>query len=1240
MYKIMNKQMSIKSIKSIKSINDKKEGKNIENVGHSAIFGGALEDIKYYPGELKIEDVFKLIDLYFKQKNIMYSHHYNSFDKFIEEDIPDLLKNSDNIFYEKFTRDKVFRYKFKYEDISIKPAMIESEDEIMYPSDARLRDLTYSSKIVASVSQMQEIIDIATGDVLVKQIGDTEYEYPIALVPIMVKSKYCSLNLKKGKNTMECDYDPGAHFIINGAEKVIMTLERIIDNKPLIFTKKDGNTLLYACQINSKSPINDMIQIHNTKMRKDETIGIKVTFLNEVPVFVMMRALGIESDREIINYTVYDTLDTDMINLVEISLKKCVSEDGYKIMTQDDALAYLMTQLRVVKKYQYSESDKNLRAKEKKMHLLSLLNNSFLPHIQGDLIHKAYYLGYMINKLLLAYLKRTPIDDRDSFVNKRLDLPGPLLFELFKQSYKKMLNECNKFFRKRNNDDANPHVIINQIKPNIIEQGLKTALSTGKWGKKNGVAQMLMRLSYLQMISTLRRINSPTYDASTNKLTGPRHLHGTPIGSVCFIETPEGHKIGLVKSLSLMGNITIGINSQANLIRGMLLDKIIDISDIPSYKLKDYTKILLNGEWLGVTDKPMELYTYMKQQKLNNNIDINTSVVYEIKSEIENKEIKIYTDGGRLFRPLLRVENNKILLTKEHINMISLDNYKSATNITTWKEFMNKHPGIIEYVDVDEQYNSMLSMFPNDIELMRTRMENSIKLVENMDISNNSIINRYDDMVYVKYTHCEIHPSMMIGVVVGNIPFANCNQAPRNIFQYSQAKQAMGLYSTSYRDRADISHILYHTQRPLVNTKLMKYIGTDVLPAGENAIVAIGCYTGSNQEDSLVLNKSAIDRGLYRSSSLKKFKTTIQKNQSTSQDDLFVKPDPTKVAGKKPGSYDKLNEQGFAPEETELFSGDIIIGKISPIQPIGNSNKTFKDSSEVYKEKTPGAVDKVWTHIYNNDGYEMRKVRTRSERTPVIGDKFCSRAGQKGTAGVLLSYTDMPFTKDGIVPDIIVNPNALPSRMTIGQLIECLIGKVSAIRGHETDGTPFRVWDLDAVKNILESLGYDRHGREYLYNGMTGRKIKTMMYIGPTYYQRLKHMVNDKQHARARGTRTILTKQAPEGRSRDGGLRFGEMERDSVIAHGMARFLKERMMETADAMTTYICDICGLLAQRMLRKDNKSYTSENDIYYCQACKNKNRISTIRIPYAFKLLVQEMMAMNIAPRIRVSSSKYD
>lgn len=1189
---------------------------------------------------IDIDSIYKFSDLYFKQQKIMYSHLYNSFNKLLDEDIPNFLKNDKTPFYEKVTRDKVYKYYFKYEDIAIKPPYIDIDDEIMFPRHARLRNLTYESKILATITQIQEVTDIATGEKTLNIVGNPESEYTVTTMPIMLKSKYCPLNLKKGYDKSECDHDPGGYFIVNGSEKVVMSLERMIDNRPLVFIKKEASSINHTIQVNSKSHTSDLMQIINIRIKKDNSITIRVPIFAEVPVFIVMRALGIESDKDIIDYCVYDKNDIDMINTIRMSLENSKPEkSNHKIVTQTDAINYLINKIKVVKKY--NEIDKDIRQQERRMHLLQLLKDNFFPHIEGGFIEKAFYIGNMINRLLHCYLGRIKPDDRDSFINKRVDLPGTLILELFKQYYKKMLNECNKYFKKRNPDDVGPLNIITQIKGNIIQQGIKTALLTGTWGKKKGVAQMLQRLSYLQTIASLRRINSPTGDASTNKLTGPRHLDPSILPCLCFIETSEGAKVGLSKSLSLIGSVTVLKNVQIDICKAIIKPKVKNIQDIRPTDIGKYTRVSINGFIVGLTDTPRKLYHELKQMKFTGTLDPYVGIAHDIRNEIECREIKINCDSGRIFNPSIRVVDNVCMLNKDIIDLISIDDKESATKITSWNQFMIKHPGVIEYLDPDERYNSVIAMYPSEVEEMRMRGIESIEDIKKMSTSDlKNVVNRYDKTTYIKYTHCEIHPSLLLGVVVSNIPFADCNQGPRNIFQYSQARQAMGIYATNWRDRLDISYILYHPQRPIVTTRSMKYVGTEHIPGGENCVVAITCYSGYNEEDSNIMSKAAIERGLFRSTSVKKYQTIIQKNQATSQDDLFTKPDRSLVTGMRHGTYDKLNEQGYAPEETVLDNDDILMGKVSPIQPVGNSKKIYKDSSEYYKSHIPGVVDKVYTDLYNNEGYGMRKVRVRSERIPMIGDKFCSRMGQKGTNGIQLRTSDMMVSQVGIQPDICMNTNALPSRMTVGQLIECLTGKVAALEGIEIDGSTFSSFNLDDIKKRMKELGYEENGFETMRNGMTGKKLQRSIFVGPTYYQRLKHMVADKIHARARGPHTVLTRQPPEGRSRDGGLRFGEMERDCMISHGLALFLKERLLEASDVYDCYVCDKCGLFAQRMMRKDNKDYPTKKDIYFCQACKNYTDISKIRIPYAFKLLIQELLAMNVCPRIRTQKHAYE
>ena len=799
--------------------------------------------------DLNVEDVFKLTDLYFKKKYILYSHHHNSFDKFIDDNIRSYLLESENKFFEKIDRNKIYRHKFVYSDIKIKPPIIEATDEIMFPQDARERNLTYSSKIIATVRQIQEIEDINTGKIITRSIGEPGYNYPIATIPIMVRSKYCSLNIKKGHDKYECPYDPGGYFIINGQEKVVMSLEGMIHNKPMVLTKKEPNAIIHKVMVKSKflekpTKITQTIVI---TLKKNSQMNIQVPILHEIPVFILIKALGVETDKDIINMIVYNENDYDMINLVRKSLDKSTIENSdIKIINKEQAINYLITKIKVLKRY--SATDEIIKNTQKKMHLDLLLREKFMPHMDKSTRHKAYYLGYMINRLCNCVLKRIKIDRRDDYINKRIDTPGKLLFELYMQFHRKMINNCRKFFGRRNNDDYRPLNIINQIKPNIIEQGLKNALLTGIWGnnKRKGVAQMLQRHSYVQTMASLRRVNSPTVDASTNKLTDPRHADGNQAGFLSFAETPEGINVGLVKHLAMTATVTVMLSSQITIIKNFLNNKLIDVLDVKYGEINKYFKVFLNGEWLGLSKHHNKLFNMLKEMKFSGTIDKYTSITYVIRPEMDLNEIRINCDGGRLIRPVLRVENNTVILNKDHINVITLkDRHDSVAMVNSWNELIAKYPRCIEYIDPDESYSAHIATYPYKVREMKNKMIKSIKLASNLDIKDNySIINRYDDKMYVKYTHCEIHPSLMLGIVTANIPYLNSNQGPRNMFQFSQARHAQGLYISNYRYRLDISYMLLYPEKPLVTTRAMKYIHTDKLTAIQNIVVAVMCYTG------------------------------------------------------------------------------------------------------------------------------------------------------------------------------------------------------------------------------------------------------------------------------------------------------------------------------------------------------------------------------------------------------------
>ena len=428
----------------------------------------------------------------------------------------------------------------------------------------------------------------------------------------------------------------------------------------------------------------------------------------------------------------------------------------------------------------------------------------------------------------------------------------------------------------------------------------------------------------------------------------------------------------------------------------------------------------------------------------------------------------------------------------------------------------------------------------------------------------------------------------------------------------------MGIYASNHNERFDsISHVLLYPQKPLVRTNIASTLNYDKLPSGVNAIVAIACYTGYNQEDSVIMSKSAIDRGLFRSVFYRTYKEECHASSGSHKDNIEQPLENTKTL--KYANYSKLDIDGIVSPGVKVGGSDILIGKTS-----GACNTEKKDQSVSMRTSETGTVDSVMVST-NEQGMKLVKTKVRSIRIPEIGDKFASVHAQKGTIGMVVPHEDMPFTQDGIVPDIIVNPHAIPSRMTIGQLIECIYGKKCALSGEFGDGTAFTNPDPGSIAKELKKLGFNKHGEEMMCNGQTGELLETQIFIGPTYYQRLKHMVADKVHSRSNGPIQILTRQPVEGRSREGGLRFGEMERDCMISHGASAFLKERLLDQSDSYTTHVCKKCGMFAV---------YDAETRNSYCISCNDAD-VYSVEMPYACKLFFQELYSMNITPLMNVS-----
>ena len=619
-------------------------------------------------------------------------------------------------------------------------------------------------------------------------------------------------------------------------------------------------------------------------------------------------------------------------------------------------------------------------------------------------------------------------------------------------------------------------------------------------------------------------------------------------------------------------NFKLDINmDNSEIIYEQIKEYILDFDCFSSYTIKqyDYCKLFINGDWLGFLDKPKELLDYFKYLRKNGNIHPHCSIYWNI----QEYSMYIYSDSGRLTRPLIEVSNNMD---------ISLTSNK-------WDEIILNEKFPIQYIDFHEVNNSLIAINHKQIT--------------------------------VNHTHSEIHPCLLLGTMASCIPFSNHNQSPRNTYQSAMGKQALGIHCTNYLQRFDtFSHILYYPQKPFVNTRIMNHIQYNNLPSGINCIVAIATYGGYNQEDSVLINKAALDRGLFNSTFYRTYKEEEKKNQLTGDEDKFCKPNTQKLLHPKPCNYNKLGDKGFIKEDTQVSSNDIIIGKVIPIK--NNPDYLYKDQSTYIRPNESGYIDENYVSI-NSEGYRFCKVRVRTIKKPDIGDKVSSRHGQKGTIGMIYNQEDMPYSESGIVPDIIMNPHAVPSRMTIAQLIECILGKTCSELGYMGDGTPFNETNINDIITILESCGYEGCGNETLYSGINGDQLKTQIFMGPTFYQRLKHMSGDKIHSRSSGPIVSMTRQPAEGRSAHGGLRFGEMERDCMISHGSAAFLKERFMEVSDKYTIYICNLCNCIA---CGNPHKS------IYECKKCNNYEDFTKCYIPYSCKLLLQELMTMSISPRL--------
>lgn len=1126
-------------------------------------------------------------------------HQVDSYEDFIRNKLPLIIQSTPpiTVWHEQDPDIKKYKYEFRlnFENVTyMKPRIQEATGRIkpMLPMEARIRNFTYAAQMYADVRFTARTYKGSKYESFDEESRIFE-GISLGKLPVMLGSSLCLLKdyPMSLEEYGECAHDPMGYFIIHGSERTILCQEKVADNRIMVFrAKKSASKHRFSVEMKSLSETFTMPpkKLEIRLSSKFNGFGYPLLacvprFHEDIPVMVFFRALGVLTD-EAVAKLIWGSLDNQYVELLAASFRDC-AELG--IFTQEAAITYLSEHLQ----YGTNQEDKNAYVRQ-------LLTTEYLPHVRfageqaGLEIHnarKAMLTASMIRRLLLTDRGQIPLDDRDAYPNKRVVTTGALLTHLFRQLFQKVCNDTrNEFVQEVNNDawkkgenGPRPMEILNInnlykiLKLSTIEGKLKQALATGNFtvqglgtssstslsnATKVGVSQVLARMSYTSTISHLRRIQTPV--EKSGKLLAPRKLHGTSWGFVCPVETPEGHSVGIVKNMSLLTSVTQHIPSNTIL---HFLEDYSGIEWVKTAKVYTGTAITVNGIIVGFTQDPKSLADKLRAAKYSLRIHPHVSVAWYTLLNT----IMIETDSGRLVRPVFRV---------------GTEMPEAGADWTTWLKTC------VEYIDASETETLRIATSKAD--------------------------------VTAEHTHYEIHPSLIVGHMASSIPLSDHNQSPRNTYQSAMGKQSMCVYAGNYAKRLDKNgYLLCSLTRPLVETRPMNILKMHEMPYGMNAIVAIACYGGYNQEDSIIMNRSAVQRGLFRGLYYTMYKDEEHRNVTSGREEKFMRPSKHNTRKFKTSSYAAIGENGIPIVGATVQENDVVIGKVVNLRN-DTAGYSYRDASTTHKNSEPCRIDGVWQDK-NSDGYPFIKVRVVSERIPQIGDKFSSRHGQKGTVGMLLDEQDMPFTGDGLRPDLIMNPHAVPSRMTIAQLMECIYGKICVNRGTLGDGTPYNHLKVEDLKKHMLDLGYHSYGNEILYNGQTGEMMEAEIFMGPTFYQRLKHMVIDKKHSRARGPIVSLTRQPCEGRARDGGLRVGEMERDCMLCHGAAAFTKERLMDVSDPFPTGICKSCGTLA---------IVNEKEGIYQCGSCGNKTEFVEKTIPYAMKLWVQELEAMHIVPRI--------
>ncbi|KAF8622616.1 hypothetical protein AX15_006873 [Amanita polypyramis BW_CC] len=878
----------------------------------------------------------------------------------------------------------------------------------------------------------------------------------------MLRSNKCVLTGRSDADLArmtECPLDPGGYFVVKGTEKVILVQEQLSKNRIIVETDNAKGIVQASCTSSTHGGLKSKTYVATKKGK----IYLRHNSIHEdVPIVIALKALGIQSDKEILLLTAGGT------EAYRISFSANLEEAAkLNVFTQHQALEYIGTRVKINRRVMGPRRP----AWEEALEALATIVLAHVPVKALNFHSKAIFVATMTRRVLMAMDDEKMVDDRDYVGNKRLELAGQLLALLFEDLFKtynsNLKSAIDKVLKKPSRTSEFDAFNTMQFQGDHLTAGFVRAISTGNWSLKRfkmeraGVTHVLSRLSFISALGMMTRISSQF--EKTRKVSGPRALQPSQWGVICPSDTPEGEACGLVKNLALMTHITTDVDEEA-IIRVAFMLGVEDIGLVTGTEVYGpHTFVVnVNGTIIGLTRTPT--YFVSQFRKLRRARRISEFVSIYINNH--HRTVHIASDGGRICRPLIIVENGRPRITSEHITQLKNGN-------ATFDDFLRN--GLVEYLDVNEENDTYVALYEPDIKPTTT--------------------------------HLEIEPFTILGAVAGLIPYPHHNQSPRNTYQCAMGKQAIGAIGYNQLNRIDtLLYLSVYPQQPMVKTKTIELIGYDKLPAGQNATVAIMSYSGYDIEDALILNKASLDRGYGRCQVLRKNATLIRKYPNGTFDRLADAPlDETGHVVKK---FDIVQMDGLAGVGERVDPGDVYVNKQSPTNATDNTftgqaaSVPYKNAPLTYKSPVAGYIDKVVISDTEND-QTLIKVLIRQTRRPELGDKFSSRHGQKGVCGLIVNQEDMPFNDQGIVPDTIMNPHGFPSRMTVGKMIELLAGKAGVLSGKLQYGTAFGGSKVEDMSRILIEHGYSYAGKDMLTSGITGEPLEAYVYFGPIYYQKL-----------------------------------------------------------------------------------------------------------------------------------------